>query len=204
MGSDIHRMDQNPYSFSVSLRYLQVYKLLNNKFQIRENLKHITSFEDIHDENAATKQKNLDLDILKWRQLIRQKGYLNELEVECNHVSLSGKELDRELVGFDERCSNNRSLYQAEIKTDKEPGKGENLTPVFTPLARETFHDISKKTKSGIGEMISNAIEEIVGLGRHEEAQNLQTVWQKTENKGTRDEYLTVYKEVVIALEDAS
>ena len=165
-------------------------------------MEHITLIEEA---NSNPYQRNVQYEILKWRELLRKEGYLITPERECDHLSLSGKKLDSELVNFDILCKENRKTYHNNIRSGHDIGKGSKLTPVFTtPQSRSTFHDVTKKTKTEISGIINKAIEEISALGRNEEARNLLSIWNNIDGRGTKDEYLAVYKEVVIALEDAT
>ena len=138
---------------------------------------------------------------MKWRERLRTERYLFQQD----HVSLSGNKLDEDLVNFDKTCEKSRNLYLSDIKAGKEPSNGTKLTPVFTtPFSRSNYHNITNKTKVEIASIISNGIEEICTLGRTDEAQNLLSLWSKIQNKATKDEYLSFYKDVTIALEDAS
>ena len=164
--------------------------------QIRENLKHITLFDDENGEDNKIYQRNLDEEIMKWRERLRTEIYLFQQD----HVTLSRNKLDEDLVNFDKTCEKNRNLYQSDIKAGKEPGKGTKLTPIFTtPFSRSNYRNITNKTKVEIASIISNGIKEICTLGRTDEALNLLSLWSKIQNKATKDENLSFKKDVTIA-----
>ncbi|XP_053407605.1 uncharacterized protein LOC123543533 isoform X2 [Mercenaria mercenaria] len=182
--------------------WVNVCRNLNLLEKIREN-----TFKEMcmPEELDTLYHRDFSTEIFEWRVKMRSLRYLsNAREEYSDHTSVSGERLDVGLIRFERTCEENLNAYLASIERGMVPGKGLSLTPVFTtPLDRTKFHAIEKKTKQQITSIIEEGISDIHKHGNTDEAFVLETQWQKIRGK-TKNEMLMFYKEVVVALENAT
>ena len=130
------------------------------------------------------------------RKSFKSCNYTNPDQINDSHCSLSGDILDKDIIGFETLSSTNYDIYMNNLCEGKGYGHTK-LQPVFVLTSdRDTYNEISNKTKDQIYSDILALIAELRTLGDYDEAANL-TVRLYREVKAERHAiYVTFYHEV--------
>ncbi|CAG2195809.1 unnamed protein product [Mytilus edulis] len=145
---------------------------------------------------------DLTEEIFQWRCRIRSLEFLRNPQDEKAITNTNGEQMDYDLVNFSFHAKENMNSYNSDYKNGHEFGKGRKLQPIFVLQAdREKCFDIANKTNATIEKEILTALEEI---DMTLEGEILMEQWQKKVKKGTKVEYVTFYREVLQAVDEAT
>ncbi|CAC5411460.1 unnamed protein product [Mytilus coruscus] len=145
---------------------------------------------------------DLSEEIFQWRCRIRKLHFLENPQDEKAITNINGDDLDYDLVNFSFSAKENMKAYNLDYKNGHDFGKGRKLQPIFVlPSDREKFFDIANKPKATIMKEILVALEEIEMT---EEGVILEQQWKAEVKKGTKNEYITFYREVLQVVDEAT
>ncbi|CAG2246433.1 unnamed protein product [Mytilus edulis] len=111
---------------------------------------------------TGQRNNNISEQITAYRVLLRSKEYLlSPLDKTKTHHSLSGIELDSDLINFQERATNRRTEYYDTKYENVEATKDTSMVCVTTDERRQ-MNDIQNQSKSSICDVADNLLENIV------------------------------------------
>ena len=196
-------------SSPTGIDWLQVCCQFDELAQLRDEL-----FSQMNITDPKTKkhhgESDMSVEILHFRRLLREKKYLLQPRIGRNLVSLSGEELDEELLHFSQKCRMKRSEYfDAYVKHEEQrtiirtsvPFK---VAPIFvTKQERQKYEKLTNKTK----ETLINKIEEkLAAITEDQVREAFRDAWncEVLQRKGTKNDYIAFCEELLEYFEDTT
>lgn len=155
-------------------------------FQVHDHLHSIFKIKEADDEYTFV--YDISMEIFDFRCLVRQSKYLAKpFQVE-EHKTLSGKNLDHDLVNFMEKCKENRGQHLTKV-VENDLATKQKLCPLFIFLSDRTdYFDVEKQTKTKIIDIINKELENI-------DVPSYNEKWKKIRDKN-KTIILTFLKEI--------
>ncbi|XP_070541428.1 uncharacterized protein [Ptychodera flava] len=145
----------------------RTFRNLDNLGLLRKKTMELIQYSDDTRETSHQSRKKKNNEVTAWRVKLRKERYLTTPLDQNQHKSVSGNELDPELVSFTSTCSKNMEiiLYQCVLGNESKASIRSKFVQIYvTPEQRKKGESLQSRTKA---ELIAKA-EEVVKSMRNE------------------------------------